>query len=110
MGDLKKKCQQLEDDQQGMRKKVNPKVLTMIDRCVRCRRSRARTLADFLAFSVEKKEKELMIMYRQVLKDKAKIEETVAKLDEYKKEALQTTWEKVNESVSLPALFLRYER
>lgn len=37
MGDLKKKCQQLEDDQQGMRKKVNPKVLTMIDRCVCCR-------------------------------------------------------------------------
>lgn len=38
-----------------------------------------------------------MTMYRQVLKDKTKIEETVAKLDEYKKDALQTTWEKVNE-------------
>lgn len=38
-------------------------------------------------------------MYQQVLKDKTKIEETVAKLDEYKKEALQTTWEKVNECV-----------
>lgn len=47
--------------------------------------------------SVEKKEKDLMTMYRQVLKDKSKIEETVAKLDEYKKDALQTTWEKVNE-------------
>lgn len=35
-------------------------------------------------------------MYRQVLKDKTKIEETVATLDEYKKEALQNTWEKVN--------------
>lgn len=35
-------------------------------------------------------------MYRQVVKDKSKIEETVAKLDEYKKEALQTTWEIVN--------------
>ena len=43
-------------------------------------------------------------MYRQVLKDKAKIEETVAKLDEYKKEALQTTWEKVNEFVSFRAI------
>lgn len=39
-------------------------------------------------------------MYRQVLKDKTKIEETVATLDEFKKEALQTTWEKVNASAS----------
>lgn len=46
--------------------------------------------------SVEKKEKDLLGMYRQVLKDKTKIEETVATLDEYKKEALQNTWEKVN--------------
>lgn len=46
--------------------------------------------------SIEKKEKDLMGMYRQVLKDKVKIEETVAKLDEYKREALQKTWEIVN--------------
>ncbi len=32
MADLKKKCQQLQEDQAGMKKKVNPKVLTMIDR------------------------------------------------------------------------------
>jgi structural maintenance of chromosome 2 len=32
MNDMKKKCQSLEEDQQGMRKKVNPKVLSMIDR------------------------------------------------------------------------------
>ena len=32
MGEMKKKCQQLEEDQQSMRKKVNPKVLSMIDR------------------------------------------------------------------------------
>jgi chromosome segregation ATPase len=38
-------------------------------------------------------------MYKQVLKDKSKIEETVEKLDEYKKEALQKTWEIVNASV-----------
>lgn len=99
MGDMKKKCQQLEDEQQGARKKVNPKVLSMIDRFViirsSCRLSYHPTDAAHRQ-SVEKKEKELMIMYRQVLKDKSKIEETVAKLDEYKKEALQTTWEKVN--------------
>ena len=33
MADLKKKCQQLQEDQGAMKKKVNPKVLTMIDRC-----------------------------------------------------------------------------
>lgn len=35
-------------------------------------------------------------MYRQVEKDKAKIEETIAKLDDYKRSALAHTWEKVN--------------
>ena len=35
-------------------------------------------------------------MYQQVLKDKSKIEETIAKLDDYKRDALKTTWEKVN--------------
>lgn len=49
-----------------------------------------------LVRSVEKKEKDLLLMYKQVLKDKSKIEETVEKLDEYKKEALQKTWEIVN--------------
>lgn len=100
MGEMKKKCQQLEDDQAGMKKKVNPKVLTMIDRCVRSSGVLHRAcMADpcSAVFSVEKKEKDLKTMYQQVLKDKTKIEETVAKLDEYKKEALQTTWEKVNE-------------
>lgn len=46
--------------------------------------------------SVEKKEKDLIAMYKQVVKDKTKIEETVAKLDDYKKEALRKTWEVVN--------------
>ena len=45
---------------------------------------------------VEKQERELLKMHSQVLKDKVKIEETIAKLDNYKKEALTKTWEKVN--------------
>jgi len=60
-----------------MKKKINPKVMGMID-------------------SVEKKESELKTMLRTVIKDKAKIEETIQSLDEYKKEALHRTWEKVN--------------
>lgn len=62
---------------QGMKKKINPKVMNMID-------------------SVEKKEVALKNMMRTVVRDKRKIEETIDSLDEYKKEALQKTWSKVN--------------
>lgn len=62
---------------QGMKKKINPKVMNMID-------------------SVEKKEVALKNMMKTVIKDKKKIEETIVSLDEYKKKALQETWEKVN--------------
>ncbi|GAA5823463.1 hypothetical protein JCM5353_002156 [Sporobolomyces roseus] len=77
MGGAREKCRQLEENHRKMKRKVNPKVLTMID-------------------SVEKKEKDLLAMYRQVVKDKTKIEETVAKLDEHKKETLEKTWGIVN--------------
>ena len=62
---------------QGMKKKINPKVMNMID-------------------SVEKKEASLKQMMKTVVRDKRKIEETISSLDEYKKEALRKTWEKVN--------------
>ena len=62
---------------QGMKKKINPKVMNMID-------------------SVEKKEVALKNMMKTVIRDKRKIEETIVSLDEYKKEALQKTWTKVN--------------
>ncbi|KAL9621317.1 MAG: hypothetical protein Q9160_004208 [Pyrenula sp. 1 TL-2023] len=62
---------------QGMKRKINPKVMNMID-------------------SVEKKEVSLKNMMRTVIKDKKKIEETIVTLDEYKKEALLKTWRQVN--------------
>lgn len=62
---------------QGMKKKINPKVMNMID-------------------SVEKKEAGLKHMMKTVIRDKRKIEETIISLDEYKKTALHETWEKVN--------------
>jgi structural maintenance of chromosome 2 len=62
---------------QGLRKKINPKVMNMID-------------------SVEKKEMSLKHMMRTVIRDKRKIEETIISLDDYKKKALQETWQKVN--------------
>ena len=63
---------------QGMKKKINPKVMPMID-------------------SVEKKETSLKNMLRTVVRDKKKIEETIVTIDEYKKEALLKTWEKVTQ-------------
>lgn len=63
---------------QGMKKRINPKVMPMID-------------------SVEKKEASLKNMLKTVVRDKKKIEETISTLDEYKKEALLKTWRKVTE-------------
>ncbi len=77
MGEVRKRCKKLEETQQGMRKKVNPKVLSMIE-------------------GVEKKESTLKTMLSTVLKDKDKIEDTITELDRYKRDALQNTWEKVN--------------
>jgi structural maintenance of chromosome 2 len=62
---------------QGMKKKINPKVMNMID-------------------SVEKKEVSLKHMMKTVIRDKRKIEETIVSLDDYKKKALHETWKKVN--------------
>ncbi|CAD6891411.1 unnamed protein product [Tilletia controversa] len=77
MSDVRKACKKLEEQQAGMKKKINPKVLNMID-------------------SVEKKESSLKTMMSTVLKDKNKIEETIEELDRYKRDALQRTWTKVN--------------
>ncbi|KAK7750362.1 Structural maintenance of chromosomes protein 2 [Diatrype stigma] len=67
----------LTDRHQGMKKKINPKVMNMID-------------------SVEKKEVGLKHMMKTVIRDKRKIEETIISLDDYKKKALLETWQKVN--------------
>ena len=45
---------------------------------------------------MEKKESEIKKMMSTVLKDKQKIEDTIAELDRYKRDALQKTWEKVD--------------
>lgn len=42
-----------------------------------------------------------------VLKDKEKIEETIEELDRYKRDALHTTWEKVNGYVAPALLVIR---
>ncbi|KAK6220409.1 RecF/RecN/SMC N terminal domain-containing protein [Colletotrichum tabaci] len=77
IGECKATLRNLTDRFQGMKKKINPKVMNMIE-------------------SVEKKEVSLKHMMKTVIRDKRKIEETIISLDDYKKKALQETWEKVN--------------
>ncbi|KAK2614300.1 hypothetical protein N8I77_001141 [Diaporthe amygdali] len=77
IGECKSTLKNLTERFQGMKKKINPKVMNMID-------------------SVEKKEASLKHMMKTVIRDKKKIEETIISLDDYKKKALHETWEKVN--------------
>lgn len=77
IAECKSSLRNLTERFQGMKKKINPKVMNMID-------------------SVEKKEAALKNMMKTVIRDKRKIEETIVTLDEYKKEALHKTWTKVN--------------
>ncbi|KAB8349829.1 hypothetical protein FH972_023842 [Carpinus fangiana] len=77
MAECKATLKNVLERHQGMKKKINPKVMQMID-------------------GVEKKEAALKNMMKTVIRDKKKIEETIESLDEYKKEALEKTWRKVN--------------
>lgn len=77
IGECKATLRNLTERFRGMKKKINPKVMNMID-------------------SVEKKEVSLKHMIKTVIRDKRKIEETIVSLDDYKKKALRETWEKVN--------------
>ncbi|KAJ6544185.1 condensin complex subunit SMC2 [Mycena capillaripes] len=77
MSQLKTRVDELSAQNKGMKKSINPKVLAMID-------------------NVEKREAGLKKMLATVMKDKEKIEETIAELDRYKREALESTWKKVD--------------
>ncbi|CCH46502.1 Structural maintenance of chromosomes protein [Wickerhamomyces ciferrii] len=67
---------------QGMKRKVNSNIMSMID-------------------NVEKKETALKQMIKTIEKDKSKIEETIVTLNEYKRETLVKTWEKVSTDFGL---------
>ncbi|KAI7294393.1 putative nuclear condensin complex subunit Smc2, partial [Hortaea werneckii] len=82
MSDAKTRLKDVTERFQGMKKKINPAVMAMID-------------------GVEKKEAALKQMMRTVIRDKKKIEETIISLEVYKKEALEKTWRKVNEDFGL---------
>ncbi|ODO05464.1 hypothetical protein I350_04514 [Cryptococcus amylolentus CBS 6273] len=77
LAQAREQCKELESQHKGMGKKINTKVMNMID-------------------SVEKKEQALKKMMATVLKDKGMIQDTIEELDRYKRDALTKTWEKVN--------------
>lgn len=63
---------------QNMKRKVNPNIMSMID-------------------NVEKKEAALKHMIKTIEKDKSKIENTIEKLNGYKRDTLNTTYQKVSD-------------
>ncbi|KAG0293574.1 Structural maintenance of chromosomes protein 2, partial [Dissophora globulifera] len=73
----RKKLKQLDEKHSAMKNKVNPKVMSMLE-------------------SQEKRETSLKQMLATVQRDKTKIEDTIASLDDYKNEALERTYSKVN--------------
>lgn len=77
MSDCKARRKNMDERLRGMKNKINPKVMAMID-------------------SVEKKEVSLKKNMSIVIKDKQKIEETIKKLDRYKHDKLDETWSNVN--------------
>ncbi|KAJ4470193.1 condensin complex subunit SMC2 [Lentinula aciculospora] len=74
--EMRKRMEELVKSQKAKKKKINPKVINMID-------------------DVEKREKELKKNLETVNKDKEKIETTIEQLDQYKRDALRKTWNKV---------------
>ena len=82
MDDVRKLCKQLDEQQSGLKRRVNPRVMNMID-------------------NVEKKDASLQHMLSTVLRDKSKIEQTIEELDRYKKDALQTTFKQVNQDFGM---------
>lgn len=75
--DLKQQISHAQERFQSMKRKVNTNIMSMID-------------------NVEKKESSLKQMIKTIEKDKSKIEETIITLNEYKRDTLIKTWEKVS--------------
>ena len=71
------KLRELQPKVDSMRKNVNDRASHMLE-------------------AVEKREAKLLKMFNTVLRDKRKIQETIQKLDEYKRETLERTWKAVN--------------
>ncbi|KAF9164518.1 Structural maintenance of chromosomes protein 2 [Actinomortierella ambigua] len=76
-GESRRKLKLLDEKQSAMKSKVNPKVMNMLE-------------------NQEKRETSLKQMLATVQRDKKKIQDTIISLDNYKNEALEKTYSKVN--------------
>ncbi len=115
---MKEKARELEEQQKGMKKKINPKVINMIDRCIDSWLASISILMNPI-FSVEKKEAALKKMLSTVLKDKEKIEATIEELDRYKARCFtedvgESQWVRISlgycETLKSLMLFQRFRR
>lgn len=77
LAELRELLKILEERFESMRRKVNPNIMTMIE-------------------NVEKKEQSLKQMVKTITKDKAKIIKTVDKLNGFKRDTLNRTYQKVS--------------
>lgn len=73
LSDYRERANNLRKSFEELRRKVNPNIMSMIE-------------------NVEKKGDALKTMIKTIEKDKKKIQDTIAKLNEYKKETLVKTW------------------
>ena len=76
--EYRERAKRLQEKFNELKRKVNPNTMNMIE-------------------SIEKKESALKTMIKTIEKDKIKIQKTIFKLDEYKRDALHKTWEKVSD-------------
>ena len=97
VNECKKHKKHLEERHKTLERSIDRHVMDKFDRSV----GRLLSLQSFqYSLSrdrVEKNELELKKKLSTVVKDKAKIQETIGELDKYKREALLKTWEKVNQ-------------
>lgn len=104
-GEMKQRSAELEKSQKAKKKKINPKVINMLEEYVSaiqvvvpssfCLSCFPNCASKALVISVEKRETELKKNLNTVLKDKEKIEVTIGELDLHKRATLQQTWDKV---------------
>ncbi|KAJ3192339.1 Structural maintenance of chromosomes protein 2 [Irineochytrium annulatum] len=87
INDHRKLCAQLSEKHKRLGRTLDRNVLEVFDK-------------------VEKKEVSLVQMLATVKKDKKKIEDTIASLDQHKKDALERTWTRVSRSLVALSLIL----
>ena len=91
---MRARAQELEASQAGMKKKVNPKSLHMLEGSVDGFFTTLNVADD--RCSAEKNEDGIKKMIATINRDKEKMFETIETLDKHKRESVERTWKKVD--------------